>query len=84
MYDQVRQVRYRLYRWLYGAAIGLAVLAVPHAMAVMSQRLPSAAFTLHAVAIAVLWVSAEFRRLEWRREQACEGLSELVTAVEER
>jgi hypothetical protein len=80
------QVRpgHRLYRWIYAVAVGLAVLAVPHAVVVMSERLPGAWFTLHAATALGLFVYGELRRQEWVRAQACVGLSELVSAVEER
>lgn len=87
MHDQTRQV----HRWLFGVAIGLTVLAVPHAAVVYARHLPAALVNLHLTTTVGLYLYAELRRqyAEFRRQQSersrIQGdLTELVAAVERR
>lgn len=80
MNNQVRQV----HRWLFGLAIVLTILAVPHAVVVYVQHQPSSIVVLHVAATVGLWLFAELRRIDWKRAQAQGDLTELVAAAERR
>lgn len=87
MHDQARQVPGRqvpIHRWLFGLAIGLTVLAVPHVAWVYSQHLPGAIVTLHMCTTVGLFLYAEMRRDSLRRTRIQGELTELVAAVERR
>lgn len=94
MHDQVRQVPSRqvpVHRWLFGFAIGLTVVAVPHVAWVYVQHLPGAIVVLHLTTTVGLFLYAELRRqyaeaCRQREERArLRGeLVELVAAVERR
>jgi hypothetical protein len=87
MHDQARQVPGRqvpVHRWLFGFAIGLSVLAVPHVAWVYTEHLPTAILNLHLVTAVGLWIYAELRRQRWERVRIQVDLTELVAAVERR
>jgi hypothetical protein len=63
-------------------AVILAICAIPHAIMVYTNRLPTALLSLHLTACVVVSIHAELRRQSWKRSQAHKNLVEIVAAAD--